>query len=94
MIVLQESYADIMTAYPESVKKNTTRNIMSKYEKTKVIGLRLEQLARGALATAEGANIRDIALNELEQRTLPFLIVRVLPNGIKEYWRLEDMIIV
>jgi len=91
MILIQESYDEVLKNYDAS--KNTSRNILSKYEKAKIIGLRLEQLARGAVPTAKGRDIREIALAELEQRTLPFLVVRVLPNNIKEYFKIEDMII-
>ncbi len=87
-------FSSIMDSYDPSL--NTTRNVMTKFEKAKVIGLRLEQLARGMMPCVdiEGLKtIREICLKELETRNLPFIIVRPLPNGKKEYWRLSDMII-
>jgi DNA-directed RNA polymerase subunit K/omega len=89
-----ESYNEVINNYNPS--KNTSRNIMSKFEMAKLIGLRLEQLARGCVANVDTktfTNIHDIARAELIQRKMPFMIVRTLPNGIKEYFRLEDMII-
>ena len=89
-----ETFQDIMEKYDPS--KNITRNVMTKYEKTKIIGTRLEQLARGAIPTCnvdDMKNIREICMKELEERTIPFVIMRPLPNGKKEYWRIEDMII-
>jgi DNA-directed RNA polymerase I, II, and III subunit RPABC2 len=88
-------YKDIMSTYdPE---KNTTKNIMSKYERTKILGVRAEQLQRGAVPNIEfdesNFNPLEIARQELEQRKIPFIVVRKLPNGTKEYWRLDDMII-
>lgn len=90
-----ESYDDIIGAYDPQT--NVSRNVMTRYEKAKIIGMRLEQLARGAppYVSVKGKtpNIREIALRELEERKLPFMIARSLPNGTKEYWRLQDMIV-
>jgi DNA-directed RNA polymerase subunit K/omega len=91
-----ESFAEVAKGYDAS--KNTTMNILSKYEKTKIIGMRLEQLSRGASPTIDYKalklnSIREIAFMELKERVLPFMIVRTLPCGLKEYWKLEDMII-
>jgi hypothetical protein len=38
--------------------------------------------------------VREIARLELEQKRLPFIIKRPLPNGKFEYWRLYDMMVV
>lgn len=89
------SFEDISNDYDP--RKNTSRPIMSKYEKIKVIGIRTQQIAGGAstLATIPPGTTdpRAIAIAELEQKKLPFVIARVLPSGIKEYWKLKDMII-
>jgi DNA-directed RNA polymerase subunit K/omega len=87
------SFEDVRATYDAS--KNTTLNIMSKYEKAKIVGMRMEQLARGAepCCIPHTNDIRLIALQELDERQLPFMLVRELPNGIKEYWKLEDLII-
>lgn len=92
--IVQDSFDDIMAKYDPS--KNETRNILSKYEKAKLLGLRQEQLARGAEAmvdTRKYTNIVDIAQRELQERTMPLMIMRVLPGGVKEYWKLEDMVV-
>ena len=90
-----ENYNDILKAYNPSA--NTTRNILTKYEKVKIIGLRMEQLQRGASPYVpfdkDNFNPNLIAHMELEQRKLPFMICRTLPNSEKEYYRLDDMII-
>jgi DNA-directed RNA polymerase subunit K/omega len=90
-------FKDIMHDYDPT--KNTTTNRLSRYEKAKIIGLRMEQLARGApsalhiedVSTQDA--IRKIAEKELERRLIPFVIVRTLPNGMKEHWRIEDLIV-
>lgn len=91
-----EDFEDIMKVY--NPKTNVTRNVLTRYEKTKIIGMRLEQIARGAKpyvnVPKEMTNIRDIVLMELEQKKIPFMIARNLPNGTKEYWRIDDMMIV
>lgn len=87
-------YADIMSAYDP--KKNRTKNILSKYEKVKILGVRTEQLQRGAepLIKWEGEfDPRKIAREELHQRKTPLMVRRRIPDGSVEYFRLEDMII-
>jgi len=89
-----EDYKDIIASYNPS--KNITKNILSKYEKTKLIGLRMEQLARNAEPYVKFDGEFDpskIAEKELIERKLPFMISRKLPNGKVEYWRLDDMLI-
>jgi DNA-directed RNA polymerase I, II, and III subunit RPABC2 len=90
-----DDYKDVIANYDP--KKNITKNILSKYEKTKILGLRMEQLARSAEPYVdfkpEAFDPYDIAIKELRDRKLPFMLCRTLPNGRKEYWRLEDMII-
>lgn len=93
--VVQEDFNDIMKGYDPT--KNKTKNILTKYERVKIIGLRSEQLQRGAdpyvpIDTKKEFNPRDIATEELKQNKLPFMIRRPLPDGSHEYWRLDDMI--
>lgn len=92
-----KDFNDIMETYDPS--KNLTKNILSKYERVKILGLRSEQLQRGAdpyieIDTSKQFNPREVANEELRQRKLPFMIKRTLPNGTDEYWRLDDMIII
>lgn len=90
-----EDYHDIMQRYDPT--RNSTRNIMTKFEKNAIIGLRSEQLQRGARPLVEfdpsHFQPRDIAHRELQERKLPMMICRKLYNGEKEYWRIDDMII-
>jgi DNA-directed RNA polymerase subunit K/omega len=96
-----EDFDDIINDYKENLKKkkNITKPILSKYEKTKIIGMRMEQLARSATPYIDIKNMKTydpfrIAMEELHSRKLPFMICRTLPNGKKEYWRLDDMMII
>jgi DNA-directed RNA polymerase subunit K/omega len=96
-----EDFNDISKKY--DVTKNLTRNILSKYEKVKILGLRAEQLQRGAQTYIDVDELiksgvpyspLNIAKKELSVKRLPYMVCRKLPNGDKEYWKLEDMIII
>lgn len=70
--------------------------ILTKYERTRVIGQRTKQIENGAkpyISVPE--NIIDghlIAELELEQKRIPFIIRRPLPGGAgSEYWSLSDL---
>lgn len=67
------------------------------YEKTKILGFRTNQLAQGARAfitvPPHITSTLEIARMELEQRRLPFIIKRPMPDGSFEYWRLSDLMI-
>ena len=68
---------------------------LTKYEMTRVIGQRAKQLDSGAKSFAKvPINVIDgyyIALLELEQKKLPFIIKRPYPNGGVEYWNVSDL---
>ena len=68
---------------------------LTKFERTKIIGIRVKQLSLGAkpfISVSE--NILDnfiIASKELEEKKLPFIIERPIPNNTFEYWYLKDL---
>lgn len=69
---------------------------LTKYEQAKILGLRMEQLARGALPTIDVSTVHprtvmNIARAELERNTLPYVIERRLPNGVRKQWKLQDL---
>ena len=75
-----------------------TYPFITKYEYARVIGIRAKQLNNGADPFVEvEPGIIDgytIALKEMEQKKIPFIISRPLPNGGKEYWKLQDLEII
>jgi DNA-directed RNA polymerase I, II, and III subunit RPABC2 len=75
-----------------------TLPILSRYEKARILGERAEQINSGAQPFVEiETSMIDgylIALKELEQKKIPFIIQRPLPNGGCEYWRLSDLEII
>jgi DNA-directed RNA polymerase I, II, and III subunit RPABC2 len=85
------SYSQITNHIAKTTKK--TFPFLTKYEKTRIIGVRIEQLSRGAkpnVNTKGMTSIREIAEEELRQRKTPFIIMRPLPNGQFEYWKMEE----
>jgi len=74
-----------------------TYPFLTNYERTKIIGLRANQLSKGSMpfiaVPKHITDVKDIAKLELEQKRLPYIIKRPLPNGQFEYWRLADLLI-
>ncbi len=72
-----------------------TLPILTKYEKTKILGLRVKQLNNNSTSFIDlPEKILDnyiIANMELEQKKLPFIIQRPIPDGSFEYWKIQDL---
>jgi DNA-directed RNA polymerases I, II, and III subunit RPABC2 len=72
-----------------------TLPFLTKYEKARVLGERAKQINAGGQPFVEvDASTIDgylIAMQELEQKKIPFILKRPLPNGGCEYWRLKDL---
>jgi DNA-directed RNA polymerase I, II, and III subunit RPABC2 len=70
---------------------------LTQYERTKIIGLRANQLSQGArpyiIVPEHVTSVSEIARMELAERRLPFIIRRPMPDGSHEYWRLSDLLI-
>ena len=75
-----------------------TLPFLTKYEKARILGERAKQINMGAKPFVEvEPSMMDgylIALKELEQKVIPFIIQRPLPNGGSEYWRIRDLEII
>lgn len=75
-----------------------TLPFLTKYEKTRILGERAKQINDGAksFVTTDPSVIDGylIALAELEQKKIPFIIRRPLSNGGSEYWKLRDLEII
>lgn len=72
-----------------------TLPFITNYEKTRIIGERAKQINEGAEPLVEvDKSIIDgylIALKEYEEKKIPFIIQRPLPNGTSEYWKVSDL---
>jgi DNA-directed RNA polymerase subunit K/omega len=78
-----------------------SKPIMTIYEFDKIMGMRTQQLASGAIpfvntgtgkiVVSSNMELRNIALQELEEGRLPYIVERVLSNKKKEYYRVCDL---
>jgi DNA-directed RNA polymerase I, II, and III subunit RPABC2 len=79
-----------------SKKDRITSPYMTKYEKTRILGTRSLQISMNAPVMVDIDNIVDplkIAEIELEQKTIPLIVRRYLPNGTYEDWSIKELII-
>lgn len=90
---------DINKVMANLSKDCISRPVMTKYEFDQIIGLRTTQLANGAIAFVDitkyniekNMDLRKIAIDELLQNRLPYIIKRPLPNNKHEYVRIRDL---
>ena len=71
---------------------------LTKYEKARILGQRAKQIECGSKPFVKvPENIIEshiIAELELQEKKIPFIIRRPLPNGGSEYWNLKDLEII
>lgn len=85
------TYKNILENIEKKPKK--TIPLLTKFERARIIGVRLQQLAYGAKPRVDTTNLRsinEIIDKELIERKIPFIIRRTLPNGSYEDWKLEE----
>jgi DNA-directed RNA polymerase I, II, and III subunit RPABC2 len=79
-------------------KRHVSVPFLTIYERTDILGKRAEQLARGSrpyiTVPAHVTDVIDIARLELEQKRLPIIIQRPMPDGSFEYVRLCDLLVI
>lgn len=79
-------------------ENHKTIPILSKYEKTRILGQRAKQINNGAkpLLTVPSDILNGylIAQMELEKKLIPVIIQRPMPNGKSEFWKLNDLEII
>tara|TARA_B100001094_G_scaffold329648_1_gene392846 strand:- start:1118 stop:1531 length:414 start_codon:yes stop_codon:yes gene_type:complete len=82
--------------YKNYSNKNKTSSILNKYEKTKILSERAEQLSEGAIPLIPNAekykNVLEIAEEELKTLKIPFIIKREINNNF-EYIKIEDLVL-
>jgi DNA-directed RNA polymerase I, II, and III subunit RPABC2 len=73
---------------------------MTKYEFNQIVSLRVTHLAKSAVPLVElppsftvatNLELRAVALRELREGRLPYIVKRVMPNGKIEHWRVADL---
>ena len=69
-------------------------SLLTQYEMVRIIGERTKQLMEGAkplVKNYQGLPYDKIAIEELKNNMVPFKIIRPMPNGTLELWRLEEL---
>jgi DNA-directed RNA polymerase I, II, and III subunit RPABC2 len=91
-LIVRDEYGDIVDPLHRTVP------FVTRYERARVLGERAKQINSGAQPFVPiDTTLIDgylIALQEFEQKKIPFIIRRPLPNGNSEYWRLSDLDII
>lgn len=79
-------------------KPKISKEIMTKYEFNVIISLRTNQIALGAIPFVDintdiksNMDLRKIAIEELRQNKIPYIIKRPLPNNKYEFVRVRDL---
>ena len=80
-----------------SNEERITKNKITKYEKVRILGLRIKQLSLGAKPLIKHDNIlnltpQEIAMLEYKNKTIPFKIRRPLPNNTYELWKFSELV--
>ena len=76
-----------------------TQPYFSKYEYTALIATRAQQIADGAkplvdlkgMKTSDPMFIWNVAKREIEERKLPYIIRRQLPNNTSEFLSVQEL---
>ena len=80
--------------YEEIKKTYKTSKYLNKYEKSKILSERVQQLANNSKPLTTNPknynSIYEIAMEELRQKKIPFILKRPINNTF-EYWKLEDL---
>lgn len=72
-----------------------TKPFLTKYEKTRIIATRAQQIAQGAMPLISFEDGRSepavIAEEELRQKKTPLMVRRTLPDGSYEDWQVDEL---
>ena len=91
-----DDYSKVMASLD---KEKVSKPIMTKYEFDQVISLRANQLALGSpsfvnvagMSINSNMELRKVALKEMQEGKLPYILKRPLPNNRFEYYRIGDL---
>ena len=76
--------------------KRQTRPYMTKFEKSKLIAFRIQQISNGAnpmvTVRENETNIEKIVLREFKEKKIPLMIRRHLTDGTYEDWSIDELL--
>ena len=87
------STSEIINKDKYNEKKKHTHPYITKYEKARLLGTRASQISMNAPVMVETDGLTDplkIAMKEFQERKIPLIIRRYLPNGEFEDWKLYE----
>ncbi len=89
-----EDISVLMKDYEKNKKKYKTNPKITKFEKTRVLSERANQISNGSIIFISNPdkyqNSYQIAIEEYNQKKIPFIIKRKYGNSY-EYWKLIDL---
>jgi len=92
---INEDINTVMKGYKMKLKNYKTIPVLTKYEKCKVLSERANQINYGSPVFIQNSerynNAYDIAVQELNEKRIPFIIKRPYGNSF-EYWKLNDLL--
>lgn len=77
--------------------KRVTKATLTKYERVRILGERSKQLSLGAkpmVKNVQGMGSKEVAELELQYGVIPIIVIRTLPTGQKERWKVSELKIV
>ena len=88
---------DIQAESHHVLTRNNNVWVLSRYERARIIGTRIEQLQRGGMPMIDippdaKITVREIALKEFAERKIPFEIMRRMPDRRKQFRSLSDIL--
>lgn len=88
-----EQDGDMKSIYVPN-NERMTKKILFNYERVRLLGERARQLSLGAkpmLKNVDTLDAKTIAKLELEHKVIPLIILRELPNGRIEKWKVSEL---
>lgn len=96
--IIKDGKIDLNHFYQDYKKLKSnykTRPYLNKYERTRIISERAQQLANGAVSHLKNpqsySSVHDIAIEELKQNKIPFILRRNISENDFELWKIEDL---
>ncbi len=74
-------------------KNRITKPFITQYEYVRILGDRAKALSLGAkpmIKNVDKLNCKEIAKLEIKKGMIPLIIIRELPNGLKEKWKIHE----
>lgn len=91
---------DITQIADIDITKYISLPFMTKYEFDQLIGLRCMHLSNGSIPFVDlesdfkiksNMDLRKVAIRELVENKLPYIIKREIPNSKTEYWKVANL---